>query len=136
MPPAVRDATAGLARADGRGPNRDGVTRLPALRWLTGMLVATIAIAGGAATPREAPPNEAAGNVGGTWVHAYAAYGEPKYPPGFAHFDYVNPDAPKGGTLKLQQPGPAHELRQVQPVHRSRAIPAGADASSCSRRSP
>ena len=24
-----------------------------------------------------------------------------KYPPGFAHFDYVNPDAPKGGTLVL-----------------------------------
>lgn len=26
-------------------------------------------------------------------------YGEPpKYPPGFQHFDYVNPDAPKGGS--------------------------------------
>ena len=24
-----------------------------------------------------------------------------KYPPGFAHFDYVNPSAPKGGTLVL-----------------------------------
>ena len=24
-----------------------------------------------------------------------------KYPPGFAHFDYVNPNAPKGGTLVL-----------------------------------
>ena len=22
----------------------------------------------------------------GQWVHAYAAYGEPKYPKGFAHF--------------------------------------------------
>nr|WP_264622962.1 extracellular solute-binding protein [Marinobacter santoriniensis] len=28
-------------------------------------------------------------------------HGEPKYPKGFSHFDYVNPDAPKGGTLKL-----------------------------------
>ena len=28
-----------------------------------------------------------------------------KYPPGFAHFDYVNPQAPKGGELRLvQQP--------------------------------
>ena len=26
---------------------------------------------------------------------------EPKYPPGFEHFDYVDPDAPKGGTLTL-----------------------------------
>ena len=25
--------------------------------------------------------------------------GTPKYPEGFTHFDYVNPNAPKGGTL-------------------------------------
>ncbi len=33
--------------------------------------------------------------------HAMAMHGEPKYPPDFRHFDYVNPDAPKGGTLRL-----------------------------------
>lgn len=33
--------------------------------------------------------------------HGLAMHGEPKYPKGFSHFDYVNPDAPKGGTLKL-----------------------------------
>ena len=32
-------------------------------------------------------------------------HGEPKYEPGFAHFDYVNPDAPKGGILKLGASG-------------------------------
>jgi microcin C transport system substrate-binding protein len=37
-------------------------------------------------------------------VYAIAQYGEPKYPPGFTHFDYVNPDAPKGGTLVLANP--------------------------------
>lgn len=37
-------------------------------------------------------------------VHAIAQYGEPKYPSGFPHFDYVNPDAPKGGTLTLSNP--------------------------------
>lgn len=37
-------------------------------------------------------------------VHAIAQYGEPKYAQGFAHFDYVNPDAPKGGTLVLANP--------------------------------
>ena len=37
----------------------------------------------------------------GTWVHAYAAFGEPKYPRGFDHFEYLNPGAPKGGTLYL-----------------------------------
>ncbi|HKJ94595.1 MAG TPA: extracellular solute-binding protein [Gammaproteobacteria bacterium] len=33
--------------------------------------------------------------------HAIAMYGKPKYGPDFTHFDYVNPDAPKGGTLRL-----------------------------------
>lgn len=33
--------------------------------------------------------------------HAMTVYGEPaKYPQGFSHFDYVNPQAPKGGTLR------------------------------------
>jgi len=33
--------------------------------------------------------------------HALTLYGEkPKYPSGFSHFEYVNPDAPKGGTLR------------------------------------
>jgi len=32
-------------------------------------------------------------------------YGDCKYKPGFAHFDYVNPDAPKGGTVKLAETG-------------------------------
>jgi microcin C transport system substrate-binding protein len=32
-------------------------------------------------------------------------YGQPKYADGFAHFDYVNPDAPKGGELRLAQVG-------------------------------
>jgi peptide/nickel transport system substrate-binding protein/microcin C transport system substrate-binding protein len=34
-------------------------------------------------------------------VHAVAHFGEPKYPAQFTHFDYVNPDAPAGGTLNL-----------------------------------
>ncbi|SDG90857.1 microcin C transport system substrate-binding protein [Paraburkholderia phenazinium] len=36
--------------------------------------------------------------------YAIAQYGEPKYPADFKHFDYVNPDAPKGGTLVLANP--------------------------------
>ncbi len=32
--------------------------------------------------------------------HAVALHGEPKYAADFKHLDYVNPDAPKGGTLK------------------------------------
>jgi len=34
-------------------------------------------------------------------AHAYALWGEPRYPQGFAHFDYVNAQAPKGGELRL-----------------------------------
>ncbi|MGO9423360.1 extracellular solute-binding protein, partial [Roseiarcus sp.] len=34
-------------------------------------------------------------------VSAIAMHGEPALPPGFAHFPYVNPDAPKGGRLNL-----------------------------------
>ncbi len=38
-------------------------------------------------------------------VHAIAMHGEPKYGPDFKHFDYVNPDAPKGGAVKLAAAG-------------------------------
>lgn len=33
-------------------------------------------------------------------VHAIAMHGQPKYAAGFKHFDYVNPQAPKGGTFR------------------------------------
>ena len=35
------------------------------------------------------------------FVTAMAMHGQAKYQDSFDHFDYVNPDAPKGGTLKL-----------------------------------
>jgi len=38
-------------------------------------------------------------------AHAIAMHGTPKYPSDFTHFDYVNPDAPKGGTLRLASEG-------------------------------
>jgi microcin C transport system substrate-binding protein len=33
--------------------------------------------------------------------HALLMYGTPKYAAGFTHFDYVNPNAPKGGRINL-----------------------------------
>ena len=33
--------------------------------------------------------------------HGYAQFGTLKYPATFTHFDWVNPDAPKGGTLNV-----------------------------------
>ena len=37
--------------------------------------------------------------------HGLSIFGDLKYPPGFEHFDFVNPDAPKGGRLKLRNIG-------------------------------
>ncbi len=34
-------------------------------------------------------------------AHGYALWGDLKYPAGFSQFDYVNPQAPKGGELRL-----------------------------------
>ncbi len=34
-------------------------------------------------------------------AHGYALWGDLKYPAGFAHFDYVNPLAPRAGDLRL-----------------------------------
>jgi len=33
--------------------------------------------------------------------HGMSAFGDLKYPPDFTHFDYVNPEAPKGGKISL-----------------------------------
>lgn len=37
--------------------------------------------------------------------HGFAEFGALKYPSGFAHFDYVNPQAPKGGELSISAVG-------------------------------
>jgi microcin C transport system substrate-binding protein len=34
------------------------------------------------------------------WRHGVSLFGDLKYPAGFRHFDYVNADAPKGGTAR------------------------------------
>jgi len=35
-----------------------------------------------------------------TWRHGLSLFGTLKYPAGFPHFDYVNPQAPKGGLVR------------------------------------
>ena len=37
-------------------------------------------------------------------AHAYSQFGDIKYPPGFKHFEWVNPGAPKGGEIELVPP--------------------------------
>jgi len=41
----------------------------------------------------------------GPWRHGISMVGKLKYAPDFKHFDYVNPQAPKGGELKLSETG-------------------------------
>jgi peptide/nickel transport system substrate-binding protein len=38
-------------------------------------------------------------------AHAIAMHGAPKYPDGFSHFSYADPNAPKGGRVVLGQTG-------------------------------
>ncbi len=35
------------------------------------------------------------------WRHGLSLFDSVKYPAGFKHFDYVNPQAPKGGTVRM-----------------------------------
>ncbi|MBX6321018.1 MAG: ABC transporter substrate-binding protein [Rhodospirillaceae bacterium] len=49
------------------------------------------------------PPRPAAQAV--RTLHALAMHGDPKYGPDFNHFDYVNPDAPRGGEVHLWAAG-------------------------------
>ena len=43
--------------------------------------------------------------------HAIAMVGEPALPDGFTALPYVNPDAPKGGTIRLAEPGSFDSLK-------------------------
>lgn len=84
------------------------------------------------AVPRAAPaaPNDdvpAAAARTENWIHAYAAFGEPKYPRGFDHFEYVNPAAPKGGTLYLANPDRRTAFDKFNPFTVRGAAPAGVE---------
>jgi len=45
--------------------------------------------------------------------HGIAMHGKPLYEPGFTHFSYANPDAPKGGTLRLAATGSFDSLNPL-----------------------
>lgn len=57
-------------------------------------LVSLFPLSANAQSDQTAPPR-----------HGIAMHGDLKYDPGFTHFDYVNPDAPKGGRLRLHAIG-------------------------------
>lgn len=45
--------------------------------------------------------------------HSLSLIGEPKYPADFQHFDYVNPNAPKGGLVRIADIGSFDSLNPV-----------------------
>lgn len=49
------------------------------------------------------------------WVHADSLTDSPKYPEGFTHFDYVNVDAPKGGTIRMGEMGGFDTFNPILP---------------------
>lgn len=62
-----------------------------------------IAVIGVIAAPSAYAQDEAASTI--TPKHALAMHGDVKYGPDFTHLDYINPDAPKGGELRLSAIG-------------------------------
>ena len=55
------------------------------------------------------------------WKHGDTLFGELKYGPDFAHYDHVNPDAPKGGRFNQTSTGGFDSFNPF--VVRGRAAP-------------
>lgn len=58
-------------------------------------------------------------------AHAFSLYDTPKYPPGFSHFEYLNPDAPKGGELYLANPDSRTSFDKFNPFSMKGVAAAG-----------
>ena len=65
---------------------------------LTGLSIAALAATA-------ALSGETGTDVGIIKSHGYSYFGKLEYPEDYTHFDYVNPDAPKGGTISIAQSG-------------------------------
>ncbi|MER9055720.1 extracellular solute-binding protein [Mesorhizobium sp. M0213] len=63
-----------------------------------------LALGGAAAAAALLPGRAFAAIPTGVKLHGLSAFGDLKYPPDFTHFDYVNPDAPKGGRMNFAPP--------------------------------
>jgi microcin C transport system substrate-binding protein len=75
-------------------PRNDGLTRRDAIIFSASIVAASVLPAGAQSVER----------------HGISAFGDLAYPPDFKHFDYVNPDAPKGGMFS--QIGPTKQFNQ------------------------
>jgi len=103
--------------------------RIELLRCITAALLALLACAGVHPAPAAPPAPQAAIASApvktGTWEHAISAYAPPKYGPDFTHFEYVNPQAPKRGTLNLRNPDRRSSFDKFNPFTTRGSSPAG-----------
>ncbi|TSJ64813.1 ABC transporter substrate-binding protein [Starkeya sp. 3C] len=102
--------------APGSRATRPPLTRA---RLALGTALLGLGLLMGPATAQESGTPAAAGTP--EWRHGLSLMGQPKYPAGFKHFDYVNPDAPKTGLLRLSVDGTFDSLNDIVP----RGTPAG-----------
>lgn len=86
-----------------------------AARALAAPLALLMALGGTASAQGPAAGTPAAPAQAEAFRHAVSLMGEPKYPAGFKHFDYVNPNAPKGGTVRLADDGTFDSFNIVIP---------------------
>jgi microcin C transport system substrate-binding protein len=73
-------------------------------------LVATLVLAASLVLALSSTPGQAEPRQG------LSLFGDLKYPANFQHFDYVNPDAPKGGAVKLAATGTFNTFNAFQLV--------------------
>jgi len=77
----------------------------PLLTALAALCLAASAPALAQETTTPAAPSSQAGGAkakgSDAWHHGLSLFGDVKYPADFKHYDYVNPDAPKGGRVRL-----------------------------------
>ncbi|MEM9852733.1 MAG: extracellular solute-binding protein, partial [Pseudomonadota bacterium] len=58
---------------------------------------------------------QSAGHETTTVSHGISTFGDLKYPSNFAHWDYVNPDAPQGGTISFLGSGASGTFDSLNP---------------------
>ncbi len=73
------------------------------------------------------PHLASAAQVLGAWTYAFSEYGDIKYPQNFAHYDFVNPNAPKGGTLRMSNPDRRSSFDKYNPFTLPENAPAGVE---------
>src|SRR4026207_2319694 len=97
----------GLPRAGNGQPVKRSSPAMMLPRPLLALVL--LGLAASAASAQDAPQAKDAPQR----HHAVSLIGAPKYPADFKHFDYVNPDAPKGGLVRMADIGSFDSLNPI-----------------------